>query len=82
MDYRMFMDDLGSYLRRVFKMSKHTKEAEAVSKCNAGGDCCEADGKVTEDQIREQAYYLWEQAGGVGDPEHFWSEAKKKLCKK
>ena len=46
-------------------------------------ECCR-NTKVSESDIREEAYRLWEEAGRDpnADPDSFWYEAKERLCKK
>lgn len=37
---------------------------------------------INEEQIRKEAYILWENSPNEGDSEYFWNKAKEKLCSK
>lgn len=37
---------------------------------------------ITEEQIRKEAYLLWENSPNEGNSEYFWKKAKEKLCLK
>ena len=42
--------------------------------------CCSISSSPSEDEIRERAYFLWEEAGRpLSDGTEFWTEAERQL---
>ena len=58
-------------------------DLSASSTTNAGSGCCSNFATISEDEIREKAYFLWEQAGRPeGNGADFWIEAERVLLTK
>lgn len=37
---------------------------------------------ISEEKIREEAYFLWEKSPNEGDSNYYWNKAKENLCSK